>query len=303
MKMNRILKYGLSVLALAGLTTSARAYTINVAEAENCTVNISPVRDSYSIGEAITVTITPNNGCTFDSFELFYECSETEYWEVQSSMSRRRNIPAPRRASRFSYRLESFYFNDEYEDEYREVTEGREYTFTMPARNVEIEVIYLSSGSEEYDVAVVQTDNGTTSVDKTKANAGDIVTITATGSVGYMASEVRVYEQEKVGSTIYETLLDNVTIVNATHYTFAMPANPVRIQVTYSKSALGDVNWDGSITIADVTALLNIILGKDTAGAYNHAAADVNADGDITIDDVIALVNIILGNVSTSAQP
>ena len=56
---------------------------------------------------------------------------------------------------------------------------------------------------------------------------------------------------------------------------------------------VGDANGDGSITIADVTALVNIILGKE--GTYNHAAADVNLDGSITIADVTALVNIILG--------
>lgn len=58
---------------------------------------------------------------------------------------------------------------------------------------------------------------------------------------------------------------------------------------------IGDVNNDGSITIADVTALVNIILGKDTEGQYNHNAADVNDDSTITIADVTALVNIILG--------
>lgn len=58
---------------------------------------------------------------------------------------------------------------------------------------------------------------------------------------------------------------------------------------------LGDVNGDGQITIADVTALVNIILGKDTTGQYNHATADVNQDNQITIADVTALVNIILG--------
>ena len=64
---------------------------------------------------------------------------------------------------------------------------------------------------------------------------------------------------------------------------------------TYKESfLLGDVNGDGSITIADVTALVNIILGKDTENQYNHQAADVNSDGSITIADVTALVNIIL---------
>ena len=60
---------------------------------------------------------------------------------------------------------------------------------------------------------------------------------------------------------------------------------------------VGDVNCDGLITIADVTALVNIILGKDSVEPYqyDHRAADVNKDGSITIADVTALVNIILG--------
>ena len=60
---------------------------------------------------------------------------------------------------------------------------------------------------------------------------------------------------------------------------------------------VGDVNRDGAVTIADVTALVNIILGKDNGSTpvYDHVAADVNADGAITIADVTALVNIILG--------
>ena len=60
----------------------------------------------------------------------------------------------------------------------------------------------------------------------------------------------------------------------------------------------GDVNNDGSVTIADVTALVNIILGKDTENVYNHDAANVNGDESITIADVTALVNIILGKTN-----
>ena len=54
---------------------------------------------------------------------------------------------------------------------------------------------------------------------------------------------------------------------------------------------VGDVNQDGQVTIADVTALVNIILGKGT----ENAASDVNGDGQVTIADVTALVNLILG--------
>ncbi|MBO5627967.1 MAG: choice-of-anchor D domain-containing protein [Aeriscardovia sp.] len=64
------------------------------------------------------------------------------------------------------------------------------------------------------------------------------------------------------------------------------------------KLLIGDINYDGLITIADVTALVNIILGKDNEEpyVYNHKAADVNGDKAISISDVTALVNKILGN-------
>ena len=68
-----------------------------------------------------------------------------------------------------------------------------------------------------------------------------------------------------------------------------------------STGASGDVNGDGQISIADVTALVNIILGKDDVQpyVYDHLAADVNADDSISIADVTALVNKILGKEIT----
>ena len=58
----------------------------------------------------------------------------------------------------------------------------------------------------------------------------------------------------------------------------------------------GDVNNDEQITVADVTALVNIIQGKDNIKPYqyNHYAADVDGKDGITEEDVPALVNMIL---------
>lgn len=53
----------------------------------------------------------------------------------------------------------------------------------------------------------------------------------------------------------------------------------------------GDVNHDGFINIADVTLLVNIILGK----ASNVTEADIDQNGTVNIADVTLLVNIILG--------
>ena len=61
----------------------------------------------------------------------------------------------------------------------------------------------------------------------------------------------------------------------------------------FTAKIVGDVNGDGTVTIADVTSLVNIILGKATAPA--SGVADVNGDHAVTIADVTSLVNIILG--------
>ena len=84
----------------------------------------------------------------------------------------------------------------------------------------------------------------------------------------------------------------------------AMPANKAWIEYTgtaelvlpFEKVLLGDVNNDGDITIADVTALVNIRLGLDNTEPYkyNHEAADVDGQNGITWEDVSVLVNMIL---------
>ena len=69
------------------------------------------------------------------------------------------------------------------------------------------------------------------------------------------------------------------------------------MRVSKVKFLRGDVNRDGSITTADLSALVEILLGKDATEpyAYDHDAADVNADGTISIADATALVNMLLG--------
>ena len=57
----------------------------------------------------------------------------------------------------------------------------------------------------------------------------------------------------------------------------------------------GDVNGDGEVNIADVNALIDIILGGG-ADAETMARADVNEDLEVNIADINALIDIILGN-------
>ena len=55
----------------------------------------------------------------------------------------------------------------------------------------------------------------------------------------------------------------------------------------------GDVNGDGSVSIADVTALIDYLLSGDDSG-INLSAADTNQDTNVSIADVTALIDYLL---------
>jgi len=54
----------------------------------------------------------------------------------------------------------------------------------------------------------------------------------------------------------------------------------------------GDVNGDGTVTAADITALYDVLLNNDYSGAVNF---DQNGDGNVTAADITAVYDIILG--------
>lgn len=76
------------------------------------------------------------------------------------------------------------------------------------------------------------------------------------------------------------------TVTNVTP--FYEPFNPL------NQPDDGDVNGDGIVDIADVNAIINIMLGKAQASTFK-GKPDVNGDNDIDIADVNAVINIMLG--------
>ena len=60
---------------------------------------------------------------------------------------------------------------------------------------------------------------------------------------------------------------------------------------------VGDVNMDGSVNIADVTTLIDYLLGGDES-IIDIVAADVEQDGMVNIADVTALIDRLLGGAS-----
>ncbi len=67
---------------------------------------------------------------------------------------------------------------------------------------------------------------------------------------------------------------------------------------------MGDVNCDGSVTIADVTELIDYLLSGSVVGAFDEVAADLNQDGSITISDVTQMIDVLLsgGQASMTAR-
>ena len=140
----------------------------------------------------------------------------------------------------------------------------------------DVEFVYYSElASATYDgTALAPVANGTIEV----ADCYDAAKLTLTSN-GHGATIEQSYSEEDAKLTI--TVKGEDISVNA--------SNKHTYTIQFAKK--GDVNGDKSVTIADVTALVNIILGK----ADGSKVADINGDGTTTIADVTALVNIILG--------
>ena len=85
-----------------------------------------------------------------------------------------------------------------------------------------------------------------------------------------------------VGANANEMMMNDTTV------------NQGKAAIPMRKSAQSaDINNDGSTNVADLTALVNILLNQ--GGEYNETAADVDGDEAITNADLTALVKIILG--------
>ena len=81
------------------------------------------------------------------------------------------------------------------------------------------------------------------------------------------------------------------------HYTFdgvKNSSNIVYLEVFDNPFVTpGDLNMDGSVTIEDVAALIDYLLGNEVEGV-SEIAADVNGDGVLSIEDVAAIIDMLL---------
>lgn len=86
----------------------------------------------------------------------------------------------------------------------------------------------------------------------------------------------------------------NFRIDQAGEFTFIVNANDMTLTVIPKENPVlhGDVNGDGDVTSADVTALFNFILLGDDSDIVN---GDQTGDGEITSADITEVYNVLLG--------
>ena len=66
-----------------------------------------------------------------------------------------------------------------------------------------------------------------------------------------------------------------------------------KIEVTTLAGVPGDVNGDYEVNIADINALIDLLLSGNTSSP-NYGRADVNGDGEVNVTDLSEIINIIL---------
>ena len=156
--------------------------------------------------------------------------------------------------------------------------------------------------SDKFSVVLTITNNGTTTYDEdisaklfknTRGTSGTSVQgankhlILAPGETTTMRFDMdNVVDGWKYFiKTYFYSEGTDVSLKGTSLYTINFPEEPEVLK--------GDVNGDGEVNIADVTALIDYLLG---GGDINEAAADVNSDNDINIADVTALIDYLLSD-------
>lgn len=92
-----------------------------------------------------------------------------------------------------------------------------------------------------------------------------------------------------------EAVAQGRTTINVTTDSNGKLATTSFVVTVTRTSTPGDLNMDGSVTIEDLSTLIDVLLGSVLAN-YDTGAADVDRDGSIGISDVSALIDILLTN-------
>ena len=113
----------------------------------------------------------------------------------------------------------------------------------------------------------------------------------APGDGELMTMRLTPAEDQALGQ--HQVTLKNVTLGTGDMTDKNAGAATQQTAYTATELVLGDVNYDGSISVIDVISTINHIL-QNTPTVFSKKAADVNGDGGISVVDVIGIIDMIL---------
>lgn len=156
---------------------------------------------------------------------------------------------------------------------------------------------WLSDGKWHYYTAVFNKDVAQVYVDGTIVNEWSGVSQNALLANGANLTDVRIGQNTPFS---YARLLIKNSPMTAGEIKAQMQADFGDINVDEylaggNDTNKGDVNGDGSITMADANAVVNYFLATDKPENFDVESADVNGDGSITMADANQIVNMFLG--------
>lgn len=156
----------------------------------------------------------------------------------------------------------------------------------MAEQNGESGISEVTIITEDNDQAVIVSVDGNFELSLDQETWNNNLTLDASGETFY----VRMASTTTVGK--YEGII-TASAGEVTAYADVMG------EVTAPATRIGDVNMDGSVSISDVTTLIDYLLSGQ-ANPFDSLAADVNTDNTISISDVTSLIDLLLSGNSAA---
>ncbi len=163
-------------------------------------------------------------------------------------------------------------------------------TLTVPESGV------INAATDDISVS---TENGKITIQKTYAITSDTLTVDSESkTVKGIAPGMRVNEllSHIACSSAYTVSCDNGQADGEACITTGMTLSVSETSDIYTLIVRGDVNCDGRVTVADMTEIQKVLLGKTTADGISAVAMDADLDGEITQNDFDAVKAHITGS-------
>ena len=191
------------------------------------------------------------------------------------------------------------------------VSESRSFSYVMPDCPVEMIAVYGynpvnpadPTTLNKYRLYVETNMEGSCTfnvVSGAKQNSNQYIRVSAQNISqgfkfqGWYEGETRI---SSVTSFNYMMPNQDITLTARFVYDPDSPTDPDsdESQTSIDTGLLGDVNHDGSVTMADANMVVNYYLATNKPEDFDVESADVNGDGFITMADANMIVNMFLG--------